>query len=49
MSMESNYDILGIKQGASEKEIRNAFRKLVLDHHSDRGGDEEKVKKIIQA
>ena len=47
--MENNYDILGIKHGASEKEIRNAFRKLVLDHHSDRGGDEEKIKKIIQA
>ncbi|CDI05327.1 J domain-containing protein [Candidatus Nitrosotenuis uzonensis] len=47
--VESNYDILGVKLGASEKEIRDAFRKLVLDHHSDRGGDEEKIKKIIQA
>jgi hypothetical protein len=47
--VESNYDILGVKYGASHTEIREAFRKLVLDHHSDRGGDEEKVKKIIQA
>ncbi len=47
--MENNYDILGVKHGASEIEIRSAFRKLVLDHHSDRGGDEEKIKKIIQA
>ena len=47
--VESNYDILGIKQGATQKEIRDAFRKLILDHHSDRGGDEEIVKKIIQA
>jgi hypothetical protein len=47
--VESNYDILGVKHGASHKEIRDAFRKLVLDHHSDRGGEEEKVKKIIQA
>lgn len=46
---ESNYDILGVKHGASKKEIRDAFRKLVLDHHSDRGGDEEKTKKIIKA
>lgn len=46
---ESNYDILGVPIGASEKEIRSAFRRLVLDHHSDRGGDEEKIKKIIQA
>lgn len=47
--VESNYDILGVKQGSTQKEIRDAFRKLILDHHSDRGGDEEKVKKIIQA
>jgi hypothetical protein len=47
--VESNYDILGVKHGATAKEIRDAFRRLVLDHHSDRGGDEEKVKKIIQA
>jgi len=47
--LENNYDILGVKHGASEKEIRNAFRKMVLNHHSDRGGDEEKIKKIIQA
>jgi hypothetical protein len=47
--LENNYDILGVRHGASEKEIRNAFRKMVLNHHSDRGGDEEKIKKIIQA
>jgi len=47
--LENNYDILGVKHGASEKEIRNAFRQMVLNHHSDRGGDEEKIKKIIQA
>jgi len=47
--VESNYDILGLKQGATQKEIRDAFRRLILDHHSDRGGDEETVKKIIQA
>lgn len=47
--VESNYDILGVRYGASQKEVRDAFRRLVLDHHSDRGGEEEKIKKIIQA
>jgi hypothetical protein len=47
--VESNYDILGVTPSASDREIREAFRKLILDHHSDRGGDEEIVKKIIQA
>ena len=44
--MESNYDILGIPDGASQIEIRDAFRKLALEHHSDRGGDDEKFKRI---
>ena len=44
--VESNYDILGISDGASQKEIRSAFRKLALEHHSDRGGDDEKFKRI---
>lgn len=47
--VQSNYDILGVKSSASDREIREAFRKLILDHHSDRGGDEDIVKKIIQA
>lgn len=44
--VESNYDILGVPEGASQQEIRAAFRKLALAHHSDRGGDDEQFKKI---
>ncbi len=47
--IENNYQILGIHEGATKKEIQDAFRKLVLEHHSDRGGDIEKFKKIKQA
>jgi thymidylate synthase ThyX len=47
--VESNYDILDITDGSSRVEIRTAFRKLVLEHHSDRGGDDEQFKKIKQA
>ncbi len=47
--IENNYAILGISEGASKVEIREAFRKLVLQHHSDRGGDVEEFKKIKQA
>ena len=28
--VESNYDILGIVEGKTEKEIRDAFRRLAL-------------------
>ena len=48
-SMESNFDILGISEGSSSGEIREAFRKLALTHHSDRGGQDEQFKKIKQA
>lgn len=47
--IENNYQILGVHEGATKKEIQEAFRKLVLKHHSDRGGDIEQFKKIKQA
>lgn len=46
---ESNYDILGIVEGSTEKEIRDAFRRLALQYHSDRGGENEQFIKIKQA
>ena len=46
---ESNYDILGISETASKKEIHEAFRRLALLHHADRGGNEEEFKKIKQS
>jgi len=47
--VESNYDILGIIENSTEKEIRDAFRRLALQFHSDRGGENEQFIKIKQA
>ncbi len=47
--VESNYDILNIKEGSTEKEIRDGFRRLALQFHSDKGGDNEQFIKIKQA
>ena len=46
---ESNYDILGVADGAGRREVQAAFRRLALQHHSDRGGDTEQFKRIKQA
>lgn len=43
------YDVLGIKPGASQDEIKKAYRKLASKHHPDKGGDTAKFQEIQQA
>lgn len=43
------YDILGVAEGATEDEIKKAFRKQAMQHHPDKGGDQEQFKKINEA
>ncbi len=47
--VENNYDILRIMEDSTRKEIRDAFRRLALQFHSDRGGENEQFIKIKQA
>jgi curved DNA-binding protein len=43
------YSTLGLKRGASDEEIKKAYRSMAMKHHPDRGGDERKFKEISQA
>ena len=48
--MANYYDVLGVSKGASDDEIKKAYRKLAHKHHPDKtGGDETKFKEINEA
>jgi curved DNA-binding protein len=46
------YDVLGVERGASEKDIRRAYRKLARKHHPDVNkdpGSEDRFKEVSEA
>lgn len=49
MAKRDYYEVLGVKKDASADEIKKAFRRAAVEHHPDRGGNEEKFKEINEA
>ena len=43
------YSTLGVTKNASQDDIRRAYKKMSMQHHPDRGGNEEQFKKINEA
>lgn len=47
--MSDYYTILGISRGASNDEVKKAYRRLAHKYHPDKGGDAEKFKQVSEA
>jgi DnaJ-class molecular chaperone len=49
LDYDSPYVILGIEKTATQEQIKTAWRKLVLIHHPDKGGDRKQFEKVMAA
>jgi molecular chaperone DnaJ len=50
VSKRDYYEVLGVAKGASDDELKKAFRRKAIKHHPDKeGGDEDKFKEINEA
>ena len=47
--MSNFYDILGVDRQASDAELKKAYKKASMQHHPDRGGNEDTFKKVNEA
>jgi len=47
--MKDYFNILGVAPGATDEEIKKAYRSLAMKHHPDRGGDQAMFQEIQEA
>lgn len=49
MAKRDYYEALGVSKNASADELKKAYRRLAVQHHPDRGGDEAAFKEVNEA
>ena len=49
MNADNYYEILGVAKSSDENEIKKNYKKLCLQHHPDKGGDQASFQKIQKA
>lgn len=49
MNADNYYEILGVAKSSDENEIKKSYKKLCLQHHPDKGGDQASFQKIQKA
>lgn len=44
--MATHYQVLGLSVNATQEQIKEAYKKLAMKHHPDKGGDQSKFQEV---